>query len=187
MKNFILEFPTWDGNNYFTNEIIVFVISILAIMAGVLLCFWGYKYFQTLIVVLLGCLSGVASIFLTDYLTKNVILKMCFFVMFTFFGSCVFYFVSILADSLLKILHIKKAIAEKMYIITSLMGAVLVGCIVYLKIYNGLVADVIISFSLAVIGIIYQKKKKNSGSLFHSYEDIYNMKPLEEKQAEVHD
>lgn len=184
MEHLVLQVPTWDGQNYFTKEIIIFILIFLALIVGVLLCFWGYKYFQTLAVILCGCISGYIGILLTDYLTGQPVIKMCFFVIFTFFGCCFFYFLSVLLDSLLKMLHIKKALTGKMYLITSILGAVFTTFVLYTRVYNGWILNLVTLVLLATIGSIYQKKKEAERPDFHCYDDIYQMKPLEVKEEE---
>lgn len=185
MGHIVLQFPTWDGDNYFTNEIIIFILVFVAIIVGILLCFWGYKYFQTIAVILCGCLSGYLGIILTDYLTNQPIIKMFFFIIFTFFGCCFFYFVTVLLDVFFKMIHIKKALTGKMYIITSICGAGVTSCLLFTRIYNGWVICLAVFAVLTIGGSLYQKKKEKERPDFHCYEDIYRMKPLEEKE-DVH-
>ena len=41
MKDFILEIPKWEGKIVFSEEVITLFLVIVALIAGVLLCFWG--------------------------------------------------------------------------------------------------------------------------------------------------
>ncbi len=182
MGHMIFQLPTIHKENYFTTEVIVFAISVLVLIIGILLCLWGYKYFQTLAVIILGCLSGYVGIKLTDHLTNSPIIKMFIFTIFTFLGCCLFYFLSILIDGFLKMIHLKKGIAGKMYILSSLLGAALIAFIVYRMVYDGWIICVIIFVLFAVMGMIYQKIKKASRPEFHCYEDIFKMKPLPKEE-----
>lgn len=182
MEHIVLQLPTWDGKNYFTKEIIMFVLLFVAIIVGILLCFWGYKYFQTIAVVLCGCLSGYLGILLTDHLTSQPVIQMWFFVIFTFFGCCFFYFVTVLLDVFFKMIRVKKALTGKMYVITSICGALITSYLLFTRIYNGWGICLAVFAVLAVGGSLYQKKKEKERPDFHCYEDICQMKPLEEKE-----
>lgn len=178
MEHFILKVPTGEKTNYFTREIISFLLIWVILVTGLLICIWGYKYFQTLTVLILGCISGYVGIQLTDYLTDWPVMKMVFFVMFTFLGTCFFYGVSIVIDSLLKFFKIKKGICNKMYVLTSILGAVIASLIIYTQIYDSWQVNVTVFLMLSVFGSIYQKKKQKLRPQFHSYEDIFKMEIL---------
>ena len=184
MEHYILKLPAGSIKNYFTKDIVVFLIAIIVLLVGIILCFKGYKYFQTLITLILGCFSGYIGIELTDYLSANPIIKMIFFVIFTFIGSCLFYFLTVLIGFLLKKIHLEKNISNQMYIITSILGAMIIVFIVYTEIYNGWGLNLILFLFFTVTGIIYQKKKKAIQVDFHNYEDIINMKPLADEEKE---
>lgn len=176
MGDFILKIPIIDGTNYFTKELLEFFIIIFAVIAGVLICFWGYKYFQTLFVILFGLASGYIGVQLMIFLTKQLIIQMYIFVIFTFLGCCLLYFISILFNYLLKILQIKKLIEKKMYIITSFLGAFFTSLITYHCIYHKANVIFCVFMFLLIVGSICQNRNQRKRPIFHTYEDIYKMK-----------
>ncbi len=181
MEHFILQLPTWDGQNYFTKEIIMFILSFVAMIVGILLCFWGYKYLRGLVLLLCGCLCGYVGISLTDYLINQPIVKMTFFVVCTFFGCCFVRFLAALVNSIMKKIHIEKAVTDKMYVLTTFLGAGIFTFILYTRIYNGWLVCLAIFVVLTLLGFLYQKKNQRKRVNFYCYRDIYNMKPLKEK------
>ena len=80
MKDFILEIPKWEGKIVFSEEVITLFLVIVALIAGVLLCFWGYRYLQTMVLILWGCLCGMFGYKIGSDMTGNEILQMCIFV-----------------------------------------------------------------------------------------------------------
>ena len=58
MEDFVLEIPKWEGEIVFSPELITLILVIVALITGILLCFWGYRYFKTIVLILIGCLCG---------------------------------------------------------------------------------------------------------------------------------
>ncbi len=182
MGEWILKMPDMEGGLTFNYELVSFVMVIAFILAGLVLCFMGYKYLQALCIVALGCFCGLVGIRVADTMTQNLILKMCFFVMFTFLGVCIFYFLSILIISVLKALHIKNALAKRMYLFAALLGAAVVGAVTYIKIYNGLYVALGLFAVLGITGSLWGKKKAAERKPFHTYDELYEMKPLPKEE-----
>lgn len=183
MKNFVFQFPKISADYYFTYDVVQFIVMIFAVIIGIVLCFWGYKCFQTLCVLLIGIIMGTAGLYVTNGFTENAILKMCLFVIFSFIGTCFVYFLSVVLGKSLDYLHMKNAVTGKMYILSGLLGAGIVACVTWCWIYRGVYAAVLFLL-LSISGILVQHKKKEKHVVFHSYDDICRMKPLEEKVAE---
>lgn len=179
MDDFILKLPNVEADNYFTYDVVMFILLWILLAAGILLCFWGYKYVQALVLLVLGSLCGVAGIMIADTMTQNAVLKMSFFVMFTFFGVCMLYLFSIILGVLLRKLGIREKLFKKIYLLTAILGGALTGGTVYLWIFRN-VWVAVLGVGLAVIGIIYGRKKAADRKPFYTYEDLYRMKPLEE-------
>lgn len=184
MDDLILKLPNVEADNYFTYDVVMFILLWILLATGILLCFWGYKYVQALLLLMLGGFCGVAGIMIADTMTQNVVLKMSFFVMFTFFGVCMLYLLSILLGVLLRKLGIREKLFKKMYLFTAILGGALTGGTVYLWIYRN-VWVAALGLGLAVIGIIYGRKKAAERMPFYTYEDLYRMKPLEEGEADA--
>lgn len=184
MDNLILTLPAISNTNYFTKELIVFVLIFAALFVGILVCFWGYKYFQSLFLIVCGLLSGYIGVQIMIFLTEQPVLQMCFFVIFTFLGCCLFYFLSIIFDSILKAIKLKNFITKRMCVISSFLGAAFVGFILYWFIYRDWRVCLSVFLVLMITGILCQKKNRKKRPDFHCYEDIYKLKPIEEKEKE---
>lgn len=183
MKDFILTIPKWEGQISFSNELITLILVIIALTAGVLLCFWGYRYFQTIALVLLGCACGMLGYRVGSGMTGNEILQMCIFVMFAFFGVCMFYGLSILWVFITKKLGIQSFLQRTVHIIASLIGALVVGAVTYTQVYCNLAVVVVLTVLLAAAGIWYGMKNIKARRVFHTYEDLSKLKPLTEEKA----
>lgn len=185
MEDFILKVPVFETDNYFTYDVVMFLLLWLSLAAGILLCFWGYKYAQTLILLVLGCVCGIIGIRIGETMTANIILKMSFFIMFTFFGVCMLYLLSILLGVLLARLKLREKLFQALHIITAVLGGVLTGALIYLQIFHNIWAAGVIGVVMAVAGSIYGKKKAAERKPFYTYDDLYRMEPLEEETEDA--
>ncbi len=182
MKDFILEIPKWEGQIVFSEEVITLFLVIVALIAGILLCFWGYRYFQTIALVLWGCLCGALGYKIGSEMTQNEILQMCIFVIFTFLGVCLLYFISMFLIKALEKLKLQSTLNRLLNILISLAGAVIVGVITYTKIYRNLGVVLVLAVILGIGGIVYGIKKAESRKVFRTYDHIAKMKPLTEEK-----
>lgn len=179
MDKWILKVPMWSGKVEFTYDMVSFLLIIGTLLAGLILCFMGYKYLQALCLVVLGCLMGVVGIKLTDGMTQNLVLKMCLFVIFTFLGVCLFYGFSILVVSVLKILHIKEKCARYSYLFSAFFGAGIVGVVTFFYVYRSILVVSVLSAVFFVSGALWGKKQAAKRKVFHTYDELYAQKPLE--------
>ncbi len=182
MEDFILEIPKWEGEIVFSQELITLILVIIALITGVLLCFWGYRYFKTIALILVGCICGFIGYRIGEGMTSNLVLQMCIFVMFTFVGVCMLFFLSILWVWLLDKLKIRSFIQRTLHIIASLSGALMVGGITYFRVYQNLLVVVIIAGVLAIAGIWYGMRNVKARRVFRTYEDLRKLKPLTEDE-----
>ena len=185
MKDFILKIPKWEGEIIFSADLITLILVIIALIGGVLLCFWGYRYFQTLALVLLGCVCGFIGYKIGSQMTSNEVLQMCIFVMFTFFGVCMFYFLSILWTSVTKKLGIQSFLQRTMHIIASLVGALIVGIVAYTQVYCNLLIVISVTVLLAAAGIWYGIRNVKARRVFRTYDDLSKLKPLTKEEADA--
>lgn len=185
MESFILKVPVFNADNYFTYDVIMFLLLWLSLAAGILLCFWGYKYAQTLILLVLGCLCGIVGIRIGETMTDNTILKLSFFIMFTFFGVCMLYLISILVGKLVVKLKLRDKLFRIMHIITAILGGVFTGVLVYLQIFQDIWVAAAVCLVMAVSGSIYGKKRAAERKPFYTYDDLYRMEPLEEDKEDA--
>ena len=183
MKDFILTIPKWEGQIIFSNELITLILVIIALIAGVLLCFWGYRYFQAIVLILLGCLCGMVGYKAGSGMTGNEVLQMIIFVMFAFFGVCMFYGLSILWVHITKKLGIQSFLQRSVHIMASLIGAFVVGFVTFTQVYCNLIVVAVITVLLAAAGIWYGMRNIKARRVFHTYDDLTKLKPLTEEKA----
>lgn len=176
MGNWIFTLPAWDPLNYFTKDIVFFLLAILMLISGILICFWGYKYLLTLIMIVLGCVSGFFGLYLMDGMTENPILLMFFFVMWVFWGECLFYFISVGINKLLKERHVHRAVKNVMVVLSPFIGGGIIFLVLLLRVYTGVLVDLGIAALFVLLGAIYQKKEKINLREFKSYDDLYRMR-----------
>lgn len=180
MRDFILNVPAWKGEMQFTYEMVEFLLTWFLLAAGLLLCFLGYKYAQTLFLFLFGTFSGVFGIKIAEKMTQSMVMRMTFFVLFTFFGVCLLYWISIMLGYVLNRLKLRTFLAKRIYLVTAICGSVVTGGVVYFRIYHNIYVACGLFVTLAVMGTLYGKKKAAKRRVFRTYDDLYQMKPLEE-------
>lgn len=173
-----MQVPRWNGAISFTYEVVTFFLVIALLAVGGMLCFFGYQYFFTLCMVILGCCCGMTGIWIADGMTQNRILQMCFFVMFTFLGTCLFYLVSIVIRSFLKKIHMRNTLKKNGYWIAAVLGAGIIGVVVYRNLYQRLWVAALLFAFFAGCGSLYGKKKAAERKPFYTYEDLLELSPL---------
>lgn len=178
MEDFILKIPKWEGEIRFTYDAITFVLVWLMLLAGLLLCFWGYKYVQTLCLFVLGCLCGNIGIEIVENMIQNIVLKMYIFVMFLFISVCFLYLLSIMLGTVLRKFRIGDELIKKRYLLTAVCGGIVTGEVVYLRIYHNIWVAAVLFLGLAIMGSLYGKKKIAEQKPFLTYEDLYRMQSL---------
>lgn len=176
MKDFVFNVPKWQGELVFSEEIIVFILIILLVIVGVLFCFWGYKYFQTI------CFMGIAgglcyiSYKLVEMLTSNKVLQLFLSITLTFLGMCFVYLFVIILNFLMDKTRVRNTLVKKTFIFSSVMGGVILGATIYYGIYRNVIASVVIGGGLCVIGMIIQYKNREKQIQFKTYNDLMKMK-----------
>lgn len=181
MGNWILKVPKWEGELKFDYDTVHFILVIVTVLAGLVLCFMGYKYLQMLCLIVLGCLMGIAGVQITDGMTQNLVLKMCLFVIFMFLGICFLYGATILVVTTLKKLHIKEKSDRYRYLISAFLGAGVVGTVTFLCIYRSIFVVLPLSVVLFAAGAFWGKKHAAKQKVFHTYDELYERKPLTEE------
>lgn len=182
MENFILKVPKWQGEILFTKDFIEFVMVIFLLVAGLLFCIWGYKYFQTISFMAMAFIMCYAGLLVAESLTENMILKMFISIMLGFLGVCMLYFLSIIVGFLIKKSRIRQFLIKNSFIFTALLGAFLFTGVMYTKVYHNMVIAVLLLVLLAASGLIIQYKNKEKQIQFKTYDDLYKMKPLTKKE-----
>ncbi len=172
MKDLILEIPKWSGQITFSREAVWFLLTIFAWIVGFFICILGYKYLQTLVLIVLGMLCGGLGVWIGDQMTDNTLLQLSFFVMFTFLGVCLLYLLSILWTWGLKKVKLYDACWRGRCYTAALVGALVVAGVLYFRIYrNGVVALVLFALSF-VASVIHGKRQAAKQKPFYTYEDL---------------
>lgn len=182
MGNFILEIPKWQGEILFTKNFIEFIIVILLLIIGLLFCIRGYKYFHTIVLMAVSCILFYIGFLLAELLTGNMIIQMVISIILGIFGVCMLFFLSVIANFLIEKIHIKHFINKNMFIFTALFGAFLFSGTIYAKVYRNMIVAVILFILLGSFGLLIQNKNKEKHTQFRTYDDLYKMKPLAEKE-----
>ena len=183
MEDFILQVPKWQGEMRFDYEFISFVLIWVVLGASLLLCVWGYKYFRSMFLLVLGSLCGVLGIFIANVMTDNPVLKMFFFIMFVFFGMCFFYFASIVVVWLLKRFRLDATMCKLECWLAALLGSSLVGITVYKKIFHNIWIVAGAALILFIYSAWHGQKNVHKRRAFYTYEDLRKMTPVTEVPA----
>lgn len=185
MRDFVLRVPEWKGEISFSGEVVTLLIVMIAMAAGIMMCFWGYRYFQTILLILLGCLCGICGYKISESMTDNLVLRMCIFVMFTFLGVSLLYFFSVWWTFFTRRLKIQAFLQRTIHIVSSLLGAAVVGGVLYGQVYRNLAVALITGAVFALAGILYGFRTKSGRRVFRTYEDLVKMPPLAEEENDA--
>ncbi len=181
MSNFIFKLPTWEGKILFNYDTISFFLLLVTLIVGILICFWGYKYFQTLSFMFIASVYGYFAIAVLQGLTNNMILQMAGFILFVFTATSI----SILVFNILtKIIFTKKITAsyqKNIHVISSVLGGAIVGTAVYFNIFRNIFVAIPLAILLFLMGMLHQKKGKKNQIYFKTYEQLQTMKYPNEK------
>jgi len=185
MEDWILELPKWKGQMFFSINIVSLLMIIGVIIAGIILCFWGYKYFHTIILIIIGCASGILGINLVETLLVESIYKMIFFVMFIFFGVLFLFFVTNFINNMLSRSHLYNNLVKRLYFIAPLLGSLMVMFLIYFNVYHNIAIVMGIFLILFSLGYLYSKKRVASRRPFYSYDDLCQLKPLKDVREDA--
>lgn len=172
MHKFVLNVPKWQGELLFTKELLVFVSAIILMVAGILFCFWGYKYFRTVLFLGIGAAACYASFLIVESMTGNLVIRMFLTVSLTFLGICIVYFLDIIWGYFLDRSWLRNALGKNIYLIAAPLGAVIIGLTVYWFIWRGPVAAVVTAVACGVCGLIFQYFRRSKVVRFKCYNDL---------------
>lgn len=175
MEKLVLRVPEWQGELVFSRETLIFVGVILLMIVGVLFCFWGYKFFRTILFMGIGIVTCYGSYLLVEPMTANDVIRMFLTVSLTFLGVCFVYFLSIIWGFILDKLRIRTALAKRTYLLAAPVGAAMIGLTIYYMIWRDeIVAGVTAAVCLAV-GLTFQHFKRKKQVRFRSYDDLIRL------------
>lgn len=183
----MLQVPKWQGELLFSKEVLVFVGVILLILVGTLFCFWGYKYFRTVLFLGISVVICYGSYLLVEPMTTNLVVRMFLTVSLTFLGVCIIYFFDIIFCYILDKLRIRDALGKRSYILSAFLGAAILGLTIYFFIWRDELTVSVFSAVCLIIGLIFQHFKRKKQVRFRSYNDLIRMKrpKLEEDGLEI--
>ena len=174
----ILKIPEWTGKIHFNYETVHFCVVIALLLAGLLLCFVGYKYMQTFCVAVLGCIVGVIGINIGEKVTQREILKMCFFILFVLIGVAIIYETSKALLSVLRRWSGWEKVLKWQYVVTACLGAGVVVATIYRYVYSSFTVVTMLFLLLAAAGTLHGKKKAANKRIFYTYDDLCARKPI---------
>lgn len=175
MDKFVLHVPKWQGELLFTKELLVFAGVIILMLAGILFCFWGYKYFKTVLFLGVGTVACYVSFLLIEPMTGNLVIRMFLTVSLTFLGICIVYFLDIIWGYFLDKLRIRNALGKNIYLIAAPLGAAIIGLAIYWFIWRGLIEAVVIAAVCGVGGLVFQYFRRAKAVRFKCYNDLLRM------------
>ena len=175
MDKFVLNVPEWQGELVFSKEILILVGVILLIVVGILFCFWGYKYFGTILFMGIGAALCYGSFLLVEPMTDNSVIRMFLTVSLTFLGLCFAYFLSMIWGFILDKLRIRTALAKRTYLLAAPLGAAILGLTIYFMIWRDEIVAGAIAAVCLIIGLIFQHSKKKKQVRFRTYNDLLKL------------
>ena len=173
MDKFIFHVPEWNPDMYFTPEHIVFVLIIVALVFGLWGCIWGYRYFLTLVLLVLGCGCAFLSIRWFSNRFGNSFANLAVFIMFIDFAMCILYVITTMISARIERGRARKVLKKVKHILAPLMGMAVIFCTLYFGVLRDVVMDGVIAAVCFVLGMLYQEMTRGEKKDFHTYEDIY--------------
>ena len=175
MDKFVLNVPEWQGELVFSKEVLIFLGVILLIAVGILFCFWGYKYFGTILFMGIGAVLCYGSFLLVEPMTNNSVIRLFLTVSLTFLALCFVYFLSIIWGFILDKLRIRTALAKRIYLLAAPLGAAVLGLTIYFMIWRDEIVAGVIAAVCLITGLIFQHSKRKKQVRFRSYNDLLKL------------
>ncbi len=176
MDKFVLKVPEWQGELLFSKEVVVFLGVILLMLVGTLFCFWGYKYFRTILFLGIGVVACYGSYLLVEPMTASLVIRMFLTVSLTFLGVCFAYFLDIIFGYLLDRFRVRGALGKRTYLIAAPLGAAILGLTVYYFIWRDAAVALAIALCCLVPGLIFQHHKRKKMVRFRCYNDLLRLR-----------
>ena len=176
LDKFVLQLPKWQGGLLFSKGTLMFVGVILLLIVGTLFCFWGYKYFRTVLFLGIGVVVCYGSYLLVEPMTANLVIRMFVTVSLTFLGMCFVYFLDIVFGYLLDRLRIRSALGKRTYLFAAPLGAAVLGLTIYGCIWRDAVVAAGISLACLVLGLVFQHHRRKGMVRFRCYNDLLRLR-----------
>lgn len=182
MEDFILRVPKWKGELGFDYGMVSFLLIWIVLFSAIMLCIWGYKYFQGMCFLTFESMCSVVGMIVAESMTDRPVLKMFFFIMFVFLGICLFCFISMICAWMLNRSGAGKVLCKMEYLFAALSGSVVAGITVYQKIYHNFRIVTCATLLLAAWSIWHGRRAAARRKPFYTYEDLCRLKPQVEVQ-----
>ena len=176
MQNLILEIPGVGDLFQFSEVNVMFLLIFVATIIGVWLCFGGYRYFKIMAFILIGCVCGKFGYTWGINLAKEPIFQMYIFVACILAGVGLLYLVSVIWEAFLQKGNKKFVLQKIMVVFSPILGALILGNIVYTRIYHDLTVSIVVIAVFMILGIIRGRKNYENRRKFYTYDDLINMK-----------
>lgn len=168
----------------FSRETVSFLFLVVLAAAGLLCCFWGYKYFRT--AVFMTCSGGICfgGYRLAERLAGNLIVRLVLCIAVSFLGICLMYFVSIVATFLLEKIAVRRKIAGGTWFVSSLLGAGILAVASYYGIFYNLTVAGCVFLVCGTAGLMVQHRNREKQVQFKTYDDLLKLEPLKKEEKE---
>ena len=176
----ILELPTFENGLTFNTQVAQLLLTVVLILAGLLLAYVGLRILKTAVLMAAAGLGGWAGVLLLNRITNpGGLLEMVFFITIAFFGTCGFYFLSVLWNWLMDRLGIHSSPERWLWPAAPLLGGAGIGLVVWMRIYRWMPLALVLAVLFAGTGFLVQRRSRHRRRAFHTYEEIYRMKKEE--------
>lgn len=182
MENFILKIPEWQGELVFSRDLLILIATILLAVIGMMFCFWGYKYFQTVVLMLLSCGVYGLGYLISERMTQNLVLRLFISTLIAFMGVCLLYFASTLVRFMVDRSRAKNFLLKCMIPFSVLAGGVLLAADIYFGIYRSAPVAGVIAVAFGGIGMAVQYKNRKKQVRFRTYDDLLKLQPIESEE-----
>lgn len=184
MEKFLLELPNLKEGIAFSKEWVSLILVLASMAAGIALCFWGYCYFRTIVLILFGCMFAAAAYGISTKMTDRLILRLCLVIMLVFLMVCMLYLLSIAGTWLLRRFGWQIAWQKMIQAVSPLLGALVIGLLIYTKIYRSTEAAVLAAVLFGTSGFFRSRKKAKKRRIFYSYEDLLLLRRSGEEESD---
>lgn len=182
MQDFILEIPKWQGELTFSREWIILIAVILLVVIGIMFCFLGYKYFQTIVLIALSCGAYYLGYLIAEMLTQNPVLRLFAATMLAFLGICLLYLAVTIVGFIINRSKVKNFLIKCMIPFSAVAGGLILLLDIYFGIWHNAIAAGAIAVVMSAAGLAVQYKNRKKQIQFRTYDDLLKLQPITTKE-----
>lgn len=172
----IWNIPDFSRGLQFNAETVFFLLEIAGYLIGLCFCLIGYKAFAQLVVSAATVVWSGFAFPLVQMYSTGPLHRLFYFTLISFAGMCLAYIVTALISSCLRLLKIQSWLAGCLFVVSPVLGGLIIASDVYFRIYRSLPAAGILLVLTAAVGIIRQYRHKDKRPSTRTYDDIINIK-----------